>query len=48
MKGDDLLRIKVGLCEDILNDEETLKFEDWVEQLCTSTNHESLKEMARK
>ncbi|CAD8110852.1 unnamed protein product [Paramecium primaurelia] len=48
VKGDDLLRIKVGLCDDILNDEETLKFEDWVEQLCTSTNHESLKEMARK
>ncbi|CAD8121563.1 unnamed protein product [Paramecium sonneborni] len=48
VKGDDLLRIKVGLCEEILNDEETLKFEDWVEQLCTSTNHESLKEMARK
>ncbi|CAD8202016.1 unnamed protein product [Paramecium octaurelia] len=48
VKGDDLLRIKVGLCDEILNDEETLKFEDWVEQLCTSTNYESLKEMARK
>ncbi|CAK70390.1 unnamed protein product (macronuclear) [Paramecium tetraurelia] len=48
VKGDDLLRIKVGLCEEILNDEETQKFEVWVEQLCTSTNHESLKEMARK
>ncbi|CAD8066595.1 unnamed protein product [Paramecium primaurelia] len=48
VKSDDLLRIKVGLCEEILNDEETQKFEDWVEQLCTSTNHESLKEMARK
>ncbi|CAK63870.1 unnamed protein product (macronuclear) [Paramecium tetraurelia] len=48
VKKDDLLRIKVGLCYEILNDEETLKFEDWVEQLCTSTNYESLKEMARK
>ncbi|CAD8195924.1 unnamed protein product [Paramecium pentaurelia] len=48
VKKDDLLRIKVGLCDEILNDEETLKFEDWVENLCTSTNYESLKEMARK
>ncbi|CAD8128323.1 unnamed protein product [Paramecium sonneborni] len=48
LKSDDIMRIKIGLCDEILNDEETLKFEDWVEQLCTSTNHESLKEMARK
>ncbi|CAD8171870.1 unnamed protein product [Paramecium octaurelia] len=48
IKSDDILRIKIGLCDEILNDEETLQFEDWVEQLCTSTNHESLKEMARK
>ncbi|CAD8191841.1 unnamed protein product [Paramecium pentaurelia] len=48
IKSDDIIRIKIGLCDEILNDEETLKFEDWVEQLCTSTNHETLKEMARK
>lgn len=29
--SEDLLRVKMGLCEEILNDEETLKFEDWVE-----------------
>jgi len=31
MVQEDLLRVKIGLCEEILNDEETLKFEDWVE-----------------
>ncbi|CAD8147898.1 unnamed protein product [Paramecium pentaurelia] len=48
IKSDDIMRIKIGLCDEILNDDETQKFEDWVEQLCTATNHESLKEMARK
>ncbi|CAD8091633.1 unnamed protein product [Paramecium primaurelia] len=48
IKSDDIIRIKIGLCDEILNDEETLKFEDWVQQLCTLTNHETLKEMARK
>ncbi|CAD8096722.1 unnamed protein product [Paramecium sonneborni] len=48
IKSDDIKRIKIGLCDEIINDEETHKFEDWVEQLCTSTNHQSLKEMTRK
>ncbi|KAM3143109.1 hypothetical protein pb186bvf_004695 [Paramecium bursaria] len=48
IKSDDLLRIKIGLTEEMINDEESQKFEEWVEQLCTSTNHQSLKEMARR
>lgn len=40
--------MKIGIDSELLQDEETHRFEEWVEHLCTATNHKSLKEMSRR